>query len=71
LADKKNSTNEEHPVFIQPSTKSAGGSNPADGCFGHTHGVKVPPPAPTPSAHPRRRREEREIVTTDMLDVLL
>jgi hypothetical protein len=34
----------KHPVFIQSSTKSAGGSNPAVGCFEYTHGGENPTP---------------------------
>ena len=45
MSDAKNPPIDEFRGFIQSSGENPVGSNPAVGCFGHTRGVKIPPPA--------------------------
>jgi len=44
MSKEKDASPDNHPVFIQPSTENHGGSNPAVGCFGYTHGGENPTP---------------------------
>ncbi|MGD0424183.1 MAG: hypothetical protein ABSA92_12115 [Candidatus Bathyarchaeia archaeon] len=39
MSDEKRSPPEDHPVFVESSTGTAGGSNPTPGAIYRTHGV--------------------------------